>query len=176
MHIICIMVSSLDGFTTSGSDSSIHYWTSTEDQKYFAGLIEKAELILMGRKTYEAAKGFMQHRSGRLRTVFTKYPEKYTDAAIPGQLEFTADSPHAVLDSLTKRGFTQALLVGGATLNTAFLEENFIDELWLTVEPVVLGDGNLLFANYTEPKKLKLLSVEKLNNRGTILLKYSLLK
>lgn len=174
MHIICIMVSSLDGFTTSGSDSSIHYWTSTEDQEYFAGLIEKAELILMGRRTYEAAKGFMQHRSGRLRTVFTKYPEKYTDAAIPGQLEFTADSPHAVLDSLTKRGFTQALLVGGANLNTVFLKEALIDELWITIEPLVLGEGNPLFANYKEYKSLKLLSLEKLNDKGTVLLKYAL--
>lgn len=173
MHITCIMVSSVDGKTTQPS-TNLHSWTSPEDQEYFAKQIEKAECILMGRKTYSAAKTFMKHASGRLRIVFTNNPQDFSGEVIPNQLEFTSDSPAQVMKQLEKRGFITALLVGGAQVNKAFLKANLIDELWLTIEPVILGKGNPLFAENDMQKKLQLISLEKLNNNGTILLKYYL--
>lgn len=174
MKVTCVMVSSLNGKTTNGNDPTIHSWTSVEDQQYFSRLIEQAQVIIMGRNTYEQAKTFMQHRQGRLRIILTSHPAKYADQAIPDQLEFSSDSPSLLLTKLAQRGFTQALLVGGATTNTAFLKEHLIDELLLTLEPVLFESGTSLFAEEAMETKLKLLSMKKLNEKGTLLLKYTI--
>src|SRR3989344_5509114 len=87
MKIILVMVSSLDGKITWGEDPDIHQWTSKEDQDYFHNLIETNSLVVMGRKTYEAASPRPQ--AGKLRIVVTNNPDKFKDKSIAGQLEFT---------------------------------------------------------------------------------------
>lgn len=167
------MVSSLNGKITSGTDPHIYTWTSKEDQEHFFSLIEQATCIIMGRNTYEHAKEMMKHKEGRLRIVLTSNPEQYEEETIPGQLEFTNDTPSQFLTKLEERGFIEALLVGGSSTNTAFLDEDCIDELWLTIEPLIFPEGTPLFAK-APIKRLKLFSFEKLNEQGTLLLKYSL--
>src|SRR5690606_38761978 len=38
-------------------------------------------------------------------------------------------------------------LFGGAELTTLFLNENLVDELWLSIHPILLGAGKPLFTN-----------------------------
>ncbi len=170
--IICVTVASLNGKTTNGDDPTIYTWTSKEDQEQFFRLIEHAELILMGRKTYEHARHLMKHTKGRLRIVLTSHPENFASDAIPNQLEFSSENPKVLVKKLADRGFSQALLVGGSHTNTAFLTKNLIDELWLTIEPVIFPTGTPLFTEGVHTQKLKLLSIEKLNSQGTLLAKY----
>jgi dihydrofolate reductase len=64
------------------------------------------------------------------------------------------------------------LYVGGAILGRSFLERGLIDELRLYVNPVVLGDGRLLFERGTPPMDLRLLETRRFTN-GVVLLRYS---
>ena len=74
MKLILVMVTSLDGRSTRGSETDNHTWTSPEDQKHFMNLLENAKLIIMGRKTYEPARDNMQHKEGILRIIITRTP------------------------------------------------------------------------------------------------------
>lgn len=47
--------------------------------------------------------------------------------------------------------------VGGATVATALLRANLLDELLLITHPVILGAGRPLFDDYTDPLELDLL-------------------
>jgi dihydrofolate reductase len=47
-------------------------------------------------------------------------------------------------------------LFGGASLTTVFINANLIDELWLSVHPILLGSGKLLFQGIRERKYFKL--------------------
>lgn len=171
-----VMVMSLDGKTTQSDDPHIHSWTSLEDQKHFAKLRNGAKVIILGRKTYETTAQHMKHKPGRLRIVFTNSPQNFANAQIQDQIEFTNQNPKDVVKSLESRGFTTCLLTGGAHLNTLFLENNLIDEILLTVEPKLLGNGNPLFANFAGKANLKLEEMKTLNDQGTILLHYSVIK
>ncbi len=173
MKIVLLMVSSVDGFITRGSESNIYEWTSRQDSKYFFGQIESAKLIFMGSKTYGMARHFIKHKEGRLRIVFTKNPEKYKSEEVSGLLKFTAELPIEVVKNY-KEKTKDALLVGGSEINSLFLGQDLVDEIHVTVEPLLFGDGKRL-AVLNEFKKLKLLSVEKLNTAGTLLLKYKVL-
>lgn len=174
MKIILVMVQSLNGKITAGVGSRVHDWSSKEDQKYFAALKARARLIIMGRKTYEAAKEHMTLSPRALRVILTKNPKGYTRETVPGQLEFTSESPKALVKRLEKIGHKTALLVGGSEINAAFLKQNLIDELWLTVEPLIIGRGKNLFSETESRKKILLRSAKKLNKNGTLLLKYKI--
>ena len=174
MNIILAMVATLDGKITRGEDSNIYEWTSSEDQVYFSKLIEQNNLIVMGRETYEAA--MPKPNEGKLRIVLTRNPSRYQSQTIDGQLEFSGESPKNLIARLEKRGFTTMLLAGGGGVNTAFFKDGAVDELWLTLEPVILGRGKMIIEEKDLDIKLQLFESQQLNKQGTILLKYKVVK
>lgn len=165
------MVSSVDGKSTK-NNKSLQEWTSKEDREYFLKTSRSNNLIVMGSKTFSHAT--IKPYPNRLKIVLTRNPKKYTKSSVPGQLEFINDSPQDLVKKLEKKGYKQMLLIGGSTLNAEFMKLNLITDLWLTVEPVILGKGNGLVGEEDLDIKLKLESFEKLNKQGTLLLKYSL--
>lgn len=168
-----IAVVSANGKLTNGRDPDIYKWTSHEDHDFFAGEVRKAKLIVMGSGTYEAVRGKIKHSPKKLRIVLTSFPEKYKDQQIHGQLEFKNTSLEETVNALMHY-HSEMLLVGGSQIYSSFAKAGLIDEIYLTIEPVVFGKGKPLFADWRFESKLKLESVEKLNKRGTLLLKYSI--
>lgn len=172
MKVILVMVMSVDGKTTRWHNPDIYNWTSSEDQAYFFSLIKKNKVIIMGRKTFMAAKSIIKPSPKNLRIVLTTTPQKYKNLSVPKQLEFSSDSPQKIIKKLNILGITQVLLVGGEHVNNVFFKEKLINEVWLTIEPKIFGVGNGLVSSKKLDIKLQLQKVSKLNNKGTLLLKY----
>ncbi|WP_417610827.1 dihydrofolate reductase family protein [Owenweeksia hongkongensis] len=63
-------------------------------------------------------------------------------------------------------------LIGGGSINTIFMQNDLVDEIILTVVPIVLGDGIPLFAKGDLNKTLKLQKTEAFSN-GMVQLTYS---
>lgn len=173
MRIILPAVMSADGRITKGDIGQAHYWSSKEDAAFFTSLVKKHTALVMGRKTYEVVQP--TPTPDTLRLVLTSKPESFTEAAIPGSLEFMTASPQKVVDYLVQQGHTEALLVGGAPVHAAFLQAGLVDELYLTIEPVLFGKGLPLIEGALEVD-LKLQEVMRLNDRGTLLLHYNVAK
>lgn len=174
MKVILAMVQSVDGKITRGDEENIYGWTSKEDQDHFFSLIQENTLLVMGSGTYDAVHPKPQKE--RLRVVMTRNPQNYKSQEVPGQLEFSNKSPKELTQDLEKREYSQMLLVGGSAINTLFFKENLIDELWLTIEPRIFGQGKTFVRINELDIALTLQTVEKLNNTGTILLKYKIVK
>lgn len=167
------MVTSLDGRSTQkGNGNNIHSWTSKEDQNHFSKVVENAKLIIMGSTTYETVRNNMQHKEGKLRIVITHDPSQYENEKITGKLEFTDETPSKLITRLENMGYKEGYLVGGAHTNTAFFKEGLITELWQTVEPKILGLGNGIIGEEEIEIPFQLISLEKMNPKGTLLLKY----
>lgn len=171
MNVILVMVCSLNGKITRGDDPVVTNWSSPEDQKLFASLIEESNLIVMGKKTYEAGKLRMKLQKGKLRIVLTRNPEKYQ--SIPGQLEFTDQQPRDLVKRLEEQGYQHMLLVGGGNVNAMFFKEHLINEIHLTVEPLLFGKGKPLVAEDFFEVPLRLIEMKKLNKKGTLYLVYT---
>ena len=174
MKIIMVAVSSVNGKLTQGDDVNIYKWTSKEDSEIFLSLIEKHNLIVMGSKTYEAARNIIKLKKNKLRIVLTRKPKKYKDDIVKGGLEFSSESPKDLIKRLEKSGYKEMLLVGGTGVNTSFLKNKLVDELYLAIEPLIFGKGKGLVLEETLETELKLVSVKKLNRKGTLHLVYSL--
>ena len=174
MKITMVAVVSANGKLTRGSDPDIYKWTSKEDQDLFFKLIEQSKLIVMGSGTYEAVCDKIKLESKKLRVVLTNDPKKYKNEQVRGSLEFTSETPRQLIGRLIN--YNEMLLVGGGKVYSSFMKEGLIDEIYLTIEPDVFGEGKNLFAEGNFETKLKLESVESLNKKGTILLKYKVIK
>lgn len=170
MHITLAAVVSADGKLTKGDDPHVHSWTSSEDAEHFMGLIHKAKLIVMGRNTYEAVRPEPQPE--RLRVVLTSTPQRFQADTVPGSLEFSNESPQSLVKRLEMQGHREMLLVSGGKLSVAFLRAGLVNELLLTVEPVLFGAGTELLGGIFCEAQLQLRAVKQLNQRGTLLLHY----
>jgi dihydrofolate reductase len=176
MKVTMVMVSSLNGRITRGDDLKIGLWTSKEDIKFFSSLRDKFNLIVMGRKTYEAVRNEIELKPNKLRIVLTKNPAIYSKDTVKGSLEFTDEHPAKLLRRLGLKGYKNCLLVGGSEIATLFLKLSLVDELYLTIEPRIFGKGKFMLADGDFEAHLKLISFKKLNRRGTLNLRYKVQK
>ena len=168
MKIISVFVSSLDGKITKG-ERSPSLWASEEDQEFFKKTLEENKCIVMGSGTFDAR--YIKSQEGKLRIVLTRNPEQYEKHKVSEQLEFSNENPRELAARLEKAGYTQMLLVAGSQVTTAFFKEKLIDELWLTLEPKMFGKGKQILTEEVEIS-LQLLEYKKLNEQGTMVLKY----
>ncbi len=174
MKVILAIVTSVDSKSTKGN-SSPKNWASSEDQQFFSSQIKKHDLIIMGKNTYLVQKPYLKLSQNKLRLVLTRDPKRFQKDSVENQLEFSSESPKKLVKRLSLMGYKEALLVSGASLNTAFFKDKLISELWLTLEPKIFGLGKSLVDNLKVDTSLKLKSIKKLNSQGTLLLKYEVL-
>ena len=175
MKVILVMVSTVNGKITRGLDPLVTHWTSEEDQHAFSDLKKQHNLIVMGRHTYEAGSKRIQLSKNILRIVLTKKPERFIKKTVPGQLEFSDEKPKQLLDRLQSAGFKTMLLVGGAEVNSSFFQAQLVNELHVTIEPKLFGSGKNLLGDVPLEINLELTKIQKLNERGTLLLMYSVI-
>jgi len=94
----------------------------------------------------------------------------------PGErdgLVFVNDSPAALVNRLRKRkGKSKDIwLMGGGELAREFLKADLVDELYLGVVPVLLGEGIPLFPSGFPQRNFELVE-NKTYSKGMIALKY----
>ncbi|OGG39709.1 hypothetical protein A3A21_00225 [Candidatus Jorgensenbacteria bacterium RIFCSPLOWO2_01_FULL_45_25b] len=175
MNIILAAVISLDGKITRHNETGAISWNSIEDKKHFARLIAKSDAIIMGRKTYEAARKIIVLSPRRLRIVLTRAPEKYKKEAVSRELEFSKESPRQIIRRLQKMGRRKILIVGGGEIYALFLREGLVSRIELTIEPKIFGTGGNFLAPLQMKKEFRLVSARRLNRRGTLLLTYDVI-
>jgi dihydrofolate reductase len=111
-----------------------------------------------------------------LLVVMTHRPSRYKKYEVPGQIEFTDESPAGLYSRFEKEGHEIMLLVGGPQIATLFLKEKLVDELWLTIEPRIFGTGGNFISEEKLDIELQLISCEKANEKGTLFTRYAVLK
>ena len=175
MHIILVAATSLDGKITKWGEAGVSGWNSREDRQYFSELVAKEGVSIMGSGTYDVIKSTLKTVAGKLRIVMTSQPVRYRDQQIAGSLEFWNDNPEKAVAKLKSLGYNEAFLFGGSEIYTSFLADKLVNELWVTMEPKIFGAGKNLAGTRELDIDLKLIEMTKLNERGTLLLKYEVL-
>lgn len=166
LKVIMMMAVTADGKIAKNDHHLPTDWTSPEDKKLFSEISKDCGVVLMGEKTFAT---FPSPLKDRLNVVFVQEMNK---PEMP-DVKWVTGEPEPVLAELEKMGFTKVLLGGGAYLNTLFLQKKLIDEIILTVEPKIFGQGIGLF-NGDCDVKLELLEEKKINE-NTVVLKYKVI-
>ncbi|TCC98017.1 dihydrofolate reductase family protein [Pedobacter psychroterrae] len=183
-NLIFFMHTSLDGFV-AGLNGEMN-WIKFDDELFdFVGtMTDKADTALYGRVTYEmmqsywptaaeqpnASKHDKEHSawySKVSKIVLSKtMNEKGLDntTIISGQL---ADN----INEIKNQDGKNILIFGSPRASHSLLGQGLIDEFWLFVNPVLLGQGIPLFKNVVETTQLKLIE-SKTFSCGVIALHY----
>lgn len=174
MKVILIFVSTLDGKVTKWGDPHVRDWSSLQDQEYYKQIWKDAELIVMGSRTFIAEKFVASPH--HLLLVMTRQVSKYNQYKVNGQIEFTDIKPKDIVFQFQQKEIKIMTVVGGAHIATSFLKEQLIDELWLTIEPKIFGTGGNFVIDEKLDVNLRMISCEKVNEEGTLILKYAVVK
>ena len=138
MKVTMIMAMTVDGMIARHPN---HFpdWTGKEDKRMFKALTTESGVIIMGSRTYAT---IGRPLPNRLNVVMTRKPDRYEGKE---NLLFTSDPPRTILEKLSAKGYSKASLTGGATISSLFANERLIDEMVVTVLPMVFGQGLSLF-------------------------------
>lgn len=171
MKIILYMGITPNGYIAKTNGDS--EWTSQEDLTGFYINSKEAGNIIMGKNTYLAASksGYFPFPDAlnivvSHETIENKWGEKVI---------VVDKKPEEILKFLEEKGFDTVFLAGGGQLNSSFIKENLIDEIYFDIEPLMFGKGIKVIADSDFEVELKLLEVNKLNS-DTVQLHYIVVK
>lgn len=161
---IAIAAVTVDGKIARNSHELVR-WTSKEDKEFFRAETARMGVMILGNATFETFPGPLPNR---LHIVMTR--DLQGKKNIKGVVEFTTKSPNEILEDLGAREVTDVTIAGGSSIYSLYAKEKLLDELWVSVEPKVFGEGVPIMSGMGE-LDLELLE-ERLLNKHSILLKY----
>jgi dihydrofolate reductase len=164
-RIVLGLAVSLDGFIEGPNGE--YDWCFSDQDYGLTPFFKSIDSVFLGRKTYEVAKanGGADQMKGVTIYLFSR-----TAGKPPADVKLVRGMDE-VQDIISQPG-KDIWLYGGAELTTAFINAGLVDELWLSVHPILLGSGKPLFQNILGRKHLKLTEC-KTYDTGLVSLKYS---
>lgn len=167
---------SLDGFIASPDGSTD--WIVQDNSIDFDALYAEFDIYIMGRKTYEAVTSYSDANP-----LATKPKE---DVIVISRnmkqenhpnISILCDDFIDIIRGLKAQGGRDIWFMGGGQLATPLLQAGLIDVVEVAVMPAIIGKGVKMIAesdNASETVyKLDLLSVEKLDKSGIVMLRYA---
>lgn len=168
------MVSSLDGFI-SKKDGSIHWMESTDTyekgkeltEEEIEGFLSSIDCYIAGARTYETAL--------KLGWPYGEVPfYVFTHRDLPcdrPNVHFLSGDILTLVNERVKPHYKNIWLVGGSMLAKEFLRLDLVDEIVVSIVPIILGEGLLFFDFIGKEYRLQLKEHVAYKN-GTVELTY----
>lgn len=156
--VVLYIAASLDGFIAE-PEESLNWLTSVEGQgdNGYEEFYETVDTILMGGRTY---RWVMEHGEfpygGKECYVFSRQAQADTEF-----VRFYRGGCTELVRELRSREGRDIWLEGGGELVRQFLNENLVDEIILTIAPVILGKGIPLFSGLEQEMDLRLTEMKQ---------------
>ena len=159
---------SVDGYIAR-PDGSVDFLFMPKDYS-MAAFFKRIDTAVMGRKTYEMG---LKLGGGKISSPGMKcYVFSRTlNAGERNGVMVVVDSPRQFVSALRKKKGKDIWLMGGGELTREFLREDLVDELYLGVVPVLIGEGIPAFPSGFPQRKFAL-TENKTFSQGLIALKY----
>jgi dihydrofolate reductase len=153
------IATSLDGFIAR-PDGNIDWLNQAntvvpdgEDCGY-ESFMTTVDVIVMGRNTFEQVLTFGEWLYGDRKVVVLSRQGIVVPAALRETVSVSAEAPERLLERLAAEGMQHLYVDGGQTIQS-FLNAGLINELTITVIPILLGVGKPLFGSLKSDVALK---------------------
>jgi dihydrofolate reductase len=160
---------SLDGFIEGPHGE--YDWCLTDQDYGLSGFFKRIDSIFVGRKSYEmllGLEGGIQGFPTFKEYIFSTTLDKVKEGAI-----LIKGNIRDEVEKIKKQKGKDIWLFGGASLTTSLMNMGLVDELWLSVHPLILGSGKPLFQNMEGSIPLTLLD-SKTYSTGLVSLVYAI--
>ncbi len=171
--VILGLAISLDGYI-EGPDGEFD-WCFTDQDYGLSEFFSRIDALFIGRKSYEIKQ---QYEDGRGEGIpgmpeLTEYVFSRTLPVVKTGAVLISNNAIAEAKKIKAQPGKDIWLYGGAVLTEQMLEAGLIDELWLSVHPILLGSGKPLFKKQEHRIILKLLE-SKTYDTGLVSLRYAI--
>ena len=165
---------SLDGVIGNLQAWGMDY-LDAEAQKAATTQLSRSDAMLMGRNTYQALSTAWSTREGEFAETINAI-QKYV---ISSTLRSTDWNNSTILDGdviakvkeLKQQDGQDLMIYGHGPLGQMLLEHGLLDEIRLSVHPIIVGTGTLFYRDACKKTELELVGSEPLPN-GVIVLTY----
>lgn len=165
------MVMSVNGVVAQKKVQNSFEWTSEEDREQFLKKTRDIGTVIMGANTYRSI-GSKPYEGVRF-YVMTNNPHNFREHE---NVSYHQGSVKELLIQLARENVDRVALLGGPQINAQCFEQNLVDDIYLTIEPLLMPEGMHLATSFDDKVSLKLESLETLNETKTLLLKYQVIK
>ena len=155
--LISYIACSVDGYI-AGPSGEID-WLFTDQDYGYTEFISTVDTVVMGRKTYDLSLTFDPYPYQDLRGfVFSRLPRNPDD-----HVTFVSTDFAEFMTELKEGHGRNIWLVGGGQLLGEAVTNDLLDELILSIHPIILGDGVPLFPQGLPTRWLHYLRSEPFN-------------
>lgn len=163
---------SLDGFI-EGPNGEFD-WCFTDQDYGMSAFFERIDASVMGRKSYELMQSMGEAAVIPGMPALKEYifSNTLTDVG-PNRILVSGDAAAAVKQIKAEAG-KDIWLFGGACFTSFLLQQELVDELWLSVHPVILGGGKPLFVGLQQRIPLQLIETQAYDT-GLVSVTYNVL-
>ena len=160
------IVSSLDGIIAK-KDNSISWFEASDDYKKGVTItqqdaekfLKSIDCYIMGSRTYEHALELSKSYGwvyGDIPTIVLSHRNLPVDRP---NIEIYSGDLNQLVNERLKPNYNNIWVVGGAVLANDFIRLKLADEIRLSVMPIILGEGTLLFNHIGQEQTLRLKDV-----------------
>jgi len=170
---ILYIATSLDGYIAKPNDDlSFLSIVEQKGEDYgYSGFLETIDTVIIGRRTFD----WVVNEVGKYPDENKKvYIISRTSKQEQGLFSYYSGSIKDLILRLKSEPGKNIFINGGAQLVNKMLKDNLIDELIISIIPVLLGNGIRLFQEFEPEYPLKLISSKEFK-KGLIQLHYKIL-
>lgn len=171
--LILYIAASLDGYIATTEDGlDFLSLVEQEGQDYgYGAFIQTVDTVIVGRRTYDKviSMGFDFPHADKETYILTRTPKPSI-----GSVSFYTGDIKELVTQLKQASGKNIFCDGGAQVVTLLLNEQLIDEVILSVVPVILGNGIRLFQEGLPEQRLQLHSTRSFE-KGLVQLHYKVL-
>ena len=157
--VVLYIAMSLDGYIAKPNDDlGFLSIVEQEGQDYgYEEFIKTVDAVILGRKTYEKviSMGFGFPHINKDAYIITRTPRP----AI-GSVKFYTGELKSLIEKLKSENGKNIFCDGGAEIVNELLKQDLIDELIISIIPILVGDGTKLFIDGRPEQKLEFVSVK----------------
>ena len=182
--LILFMHTSLDGFVAGPNGEMDWIIVGEEMFDYAAQQTEQADTALYGRVTYQMMQSYWPTAADKPKASkhdkehsawYNKVEKVVVSKTMQGEnlpnTKIIRDNIAAEIITLKQETGKNILMFGSPTVSHVLMSKNLIDDYWLFVNPILLGEGIPLFKDIKERTKLKFVASDTFSS-GVFCLHY----
>src|SRR5690606_18296608 len=172
--VILGLAVTLDGYIEGPNGE--YDWCFTDKDYGLNEFFARIDAVFIGRKSYAVAREYKEANNGLLvpgMPPVKEYVFSRTLKDAQGDAVLLSDNAMAEARKIKAQPGKDIWLYGGASLTDALMAGGLVDELWLSVHPILLGGGKLLFRPQGSRTPLTLLESNTYET-GLVSLRYQL--